>query len=150
MFFCPRGVGVGFPTCITGSCDQHPGGSASWEGVGCITGGGLCIQGGLNPEGDLATEVGGGKQILPSELGKRAIHILLECFLFVAASNKRMRFGSREQSVYPRPKNMPYIPTWREEEHSEMMTPESTTIPTCECACVYVCVQCGGRRSTRR
>ena len=60
-----------------------------------------------------------------------------------------MRFGSREQSVYPRPKNMPYIPTWREEEHSEVMTPESTTIPTCECACVYVCVQCGGR-STRR
>ena len=23
-----------------------------------------------------------------------------------------------------------------------MMTPESTTMPTCECACVYVCVQC--------
>ena len=23
-----------------------------------------------------------------------------------------------------------------------MMTPESTTIPTCECARVYVCVQC--------
>ena len=61
-----------------------------------------------------------------------------------------MRFGSREQSVYPRPKNMPYIPTWREEEHSEVMTPESTTIPTCEWACVYVCVQCGRRWCTRR
>ena len=39
---------------------------------------------------------------------------------------------------------------WREVEHSEVMAPESTTIPTCECACVYVCVQCGGRGSTRR
>ena len=38
---------------------------------------------------------------------------------------------------------------WREVVHSEVMTPESTTIPTCECACVYVCVQCGGRWCTQ-
>ena len=39
---------------------------------------------------------------------------------------------------------------WKEVEHSEVMTPESTTIPTCECVCVYACVQCGRRWSTQR
>ena len=67
------------------------------------------------------------------------------CCIFSAASDRRTRYGNRGQAVYPRPKNMPYSPSWREEEHREYMIPESSTLPTCECACV-----CGGRRSCGR
>ena len=80
------GRGVGFPVCTQVTWPGGGGSAYGGDGV-CIQGSGICIQGrshpggGGLPTGGPSASRGIGQTPLPLELGKRAVRILLACFL---------------------------------------------------------------------